>query len=81
MLVINEGWANTSGEKRAGKETSAFCAVLSPKGGDELFSTPQGLQGVCSAALPMGLSIFQQPGSDWLLVVHCCGTRPLPWMG
>lgn len=54
------------GGKGARKETSACWPVLPPKDGDEekALPPPQGLQGVCNDALPLGLNIFQQPVSS-----------------
>lgn len=68
---------------KRGQGDKPLLVVLSfpQKMGMRLFSTPQGLQGVCSNVLPSGLNICQQPDSDWLLMVHCRGTRPLSWMG
>lgn len=66
MLVINEGGQILLGEREQGKKPLLVVLSFPQKVGmrRRLSPTPQGLQGVCSDALPLGLNIFQQPVSS-----------------
>lgn len=80
MRGVNEQ-VSLLGERGQGDKPLLVVLSFPQKMGMGLFSTPQGwVQGICSDALPTGLNPFQLP-LRWLLMVHCCGARPLSWMG
>lgn len=58
MRGINEQVSLLLGEREQGDKPLLVVLSFPQKMGMGLFSTPQGLQGVCSDALPTGLNLF-----------------------